>query len=143
MLLLVVLLLTGCATVGNLDTPSPASGNFIGTARGLYANVHYRIEDGNLVIAFENITTAAMSALVVDVSQSTSAGFTGSQRSTRLLKMRNFFHITLPIAHLATGEVTVSYFFIPQRESIAPPSTQDRYDNSGMMTDSVSFKIAQ
>jgi hypothetical protein len=125
------------------ESVAPADiGGHIGTANGRYALVHYRVEGGNIVIAFENITTAAMSGLVVDVSQTTAAGFTGSQVSRRLLKMKNFYHVTVPIAHTATGEITVSYFFTPKRETLTQPNDEySRYDSRDILNDSVSFKL--
>lgn len=119
-----------------------SGGSYIGTAAGKYASVHYRIEDGKLVIAFENTTTAAMANLTIEVNQKTGTGYTGSQSSTRLLKVRNFYHITAPLAYNGTGEITVNYFFMPKQEMLTYQNNEyERYDIQSVIDDSVSFRL--
>ena len=128
-----------------------ARGAYIGMAKGLYASVHYKVEDNRLLIAFENTTTTAMSNLIISVSQRTSAGNSDMQGSVRLLKVRNIYQMQVSLAPNATGEVRLSYYFVPKAEGgigLSPYQRGDFADNTpgseygSFMDDTVEFRIA-
>ncbi len=136
-----------CAGTG-MTAPS---GEYLGTAKGRYAAIHYRVEDGQLLLVFENTTTAAMSNLIVNVSQKTSAGSSDMQSSTKLLKVHNYYQIRLSMAPNTTGEVLVSYYFVPKSEGgigLSPYQSSDFAANipgseyGSVIDDAVEFRIA-
>lgn len=146
-LLSILIFAVSCAGTGMTMPP----GEYLGTAKGRYAFVHYRVEDGKLLIAFENTTTAAMSNLIVNVTQKTAAGGNDMQGSTKLLKIHNFYQIRLSIAPNATGEIVVSYYFVPKSEGgigLSPYQSDDFAANipgseyGSVMDDTVTFRIA-
>ena len=127
------------------------TGAYVGTAKGLYATVHYKVEDNRLLIAFENTTTAAMSNLIINVSQKTPVGSSDMQGSARLLKVRNVYRTQLSLASNTTGDITLSYFFIPKAEGgmgLSPYQSEDFASNmpgseyGSFMDDVVEFKIS-
>ncbi|MDR0454047.1 MAG: hypothetical protein LBH05_04460 [Deferribacteraceae bacterium] len=129
---------------------SVPSGAYVGTSKGMYAFVHFKVEDGALIVAFENASTAAMSNLIINISQKTPSGGIDMQSSVRLLKVRNIYHIRVPLAPNATGEVKLSYFFVPKAEGgigLSPYQRNDFTDNipgsghGGFMDDSVEFRV--
>lgn len=129
----------GCAGMGG---PS-ADASYIGTAKGKYASVHYRVEDENLVIAFENISTVHMKNLIISVDQKTTAGSANTSTTASLLRIRTVRHITLKIPHNATGDVQVRYYFFASQAAPIPMSPYHNHEPeaSEPFDDLVSFKI--
>ena len=146
-LLFLLVITVSCAGMSE----NTSSGRYIGTVKGRYASIHYKAdEDGRIFIALENTTTVAMSNLIVNVSQKTSAGSSDMQGSTRLLKIRNIYQIPVPLAPNATGNIKVSYYFLPRAEGgigLSPHQSGDFAANipgseyGYVMDDTVEFRI--
>ena len=133
--LLIALLLTGCAS----KAMKPGDGEYIGTARGRYAAVHFMAEDSNLLISLENTTAAAMQSLLISVMQETSGGVQESQYPFRMLRMRANVVLTIPIHPKATGNITVTYYFQPAL--IQLPGQPSELQTPEFLEDTVRFKV--